>query len=100
MLSRTPALYHPVAKWLRDPERSPRLVKLPVAFVTLFGLANPLLLVLRKRATNAVVPGSTDPDVDDLIVDLVKVDGRWVVTRTERTNAVEGKGTCAPASSP
>ena len=56
--------------------------------------------VLRKRATNFVVPGSTDPDIDDLIVDLVKIDGRWVVTRTDRTNAVEGKGTCAPASSP
>ena len=56
--------------------------------------------VLRKRSTNAVVPGSTDPDVDDLIVDLVKIDGRWVVTRTDRTNAEEGKGTCAPASSP
>lgn len=56
--------------------------------------------VLRKRATNALVPGSTDPDVDDLIVDLVKIDGGWVVTRTDRTNAVEGKGICAPASSP
>lgn len=56
--------------------------------------------VLRKRATNEVVPGSTEPDVDDLIVDLVKINGRWVVTRTDRTNAVEGKGTCAPASSP
>ena len=56
--------------------------------------------VLRKQSTNAVVPGSTDPDVDDLIVDLVKIDGRWLVTRTDRTNAEEGKGTCAPASSP
>ena len=56
--------------------------------------------VLRKRSTNAVVLGSTDPDVDDLIVDLVKLDGRWVVTRTDRTNAEEGRGTCAPASSP
>ena len=56
--------------------------------------------VLRKRSTNAVVPGSTDPDVDDLIVDLVKIDDRWVVTRTDRTNAEEGKGTCTPASSP
>ena len=56
--------------------------------------------MLRTRTTNAVVPGSTDPDVDDLIVDLVKLDGRWVVTRTDRTNSVEGKGTCAPASSP
>lgn len=56
--------------------------------------------VLRKRSTNAVVPGSTDPDVDDLIVDLVKLNGHWIVTRTDRTNAEEGKGTCAPASSP
>lgn len=56
--------------------------------------------VLRKRTTNEVVPGSTEPDVDDLIVDLVKIGGRWVVTRTDRTNALEGKGTCAPASSP
>ena len=56
--------------------------------------------LLRKRATNEIVPGSTEPDVDDLIVDLVKINGRWVVTRTDRTNAEEGKGTCAPASSP
>lgn len=56
--------------------------------------------LLRKRATNEVVPGSTEPDVDDLIVDLVKINGRWVVTRTDRTNSVEGKGICAPASSP
>ena len=55
---------------------------------------------LRKRATNEVVSGSTEPDVDDLIVDLVKIDGRWVVTRTDRTNTVEGKSTCAAASSP
>ena len=56
--------------------------------------------VLRKRATNNVVNGTTEPDVDDLIVDLVKIDGRWVVTRTDRTNTVEGKSTCAAASSP
>ena len=56
--------------------------------------------LLRKRATNEVVSGSTEPDVDDLIVDLVKIDGRWVVTRTDRTNTVEGKSTCAAASSP
>ena len=55
--------------------------------------------VLRKRTTNDVVNGSTEPDVDDLIVDLVKIDGRWVVTRTDRTNTVEGKSTCAAASS-
>ena len=56
--------------------------------------------VLRKRATNEVVSGSTEPDVDDLIVDFVKIDGRWVVTRTDRTNTVEGKSTCVAASSP
>ena len=56
--------------------------------------------VLRKRATNEIVGGTTDPDIDDLVVDLVKLDGHWVVTRTDRTNAVEGKGTCAAASSP
>ena len=56
--------------------------------------------VLRKRATNDVVSGSTEPDVDDLIVDLVKMEGRWVVTRTDRSNTVEGKSTCVAASSP
>ncbi len=56
--------------------------------------------VLRKRATNNVVSGSTEPDIDDLVVDLVKIGGAWVVTRTDRTNTVEGKSTCAAASSP
>lgn len=56
--------------------------------------------VLRKRSTNEVVSGSTEPDVDDLIVDLVKIDGRWVVIRTDRTNTVEGKSTCSAASLP
>ena len=56
--------------------------------------------VLRKRSTNEVVSGSTEPDVDDLIVDLVRSDGRWVVTRTDRNNTLEGKSTCAAASSP
>lgn len=50
--------------------------------------------VLRKRATNGVVSGTTDPDIDDLVVDLVELDGHWVVTRTDRTNQVEGKSTC------
>ncbi len=52
--------------------------------------------VVRKRATNEIVAGSTDPDIDDLVVELVKVDGRWLVTRTDRTNAVEGRATCVP----
>ena len=55
--------------------------------------------VLRKRATNALVSGTTDPDIDDLVVDLVKLDGRWVVTRTDRTNQVEGKSTCVAVAS-
>ena len=55
--------------------------------------------VLRKRSTNEVVSGSTEPDIDDLVVDLVKIEGRWVVTRMDRTNTVEGKSTCVAASS-
>lgn len=51
--------------------------------------------VVRKRTTNEAVAGSTGVDVDDLLVDLVKVDGRWVVTRTDRLNETEGKATCA-----
>ena len=51
--------------------------------------------VLRKRTTNSPVAGTTGVDVDDLLVDLVKIDGRWVVTRTDRTNVEEGKATCA-----
>jgi hypothetical protein len=53
--------------------------------------------VLRKRTTNEIVPGSTEPDVDDLVVDLVMIEGRWVVSRTDRTNQVEGRSTCAAA---
>ena len=56
--------------------------------------------VLRKRADNQVVPSTTDPDIDDLVVDLVKIDGRWIVSRTDRINQVEGKSKCVPASSP
>lgn len=56
--------------------------------------------VLRKRATNEAVQGTTSADVDDLFVDLVKIDGRWVVTRTDRSNKEEGKATCVPGSSP
>ena len=56
--------------------------------------------VLRLRKDNSIVPGTTEPDVDDLLVDLVKIDGRWVVTRTDRTNQTEGRSTCTVASSP
>ena len=56
--------------------------------------------VLRLRKDNSIVPGTTEPDVDDLLVDLVKIDGRWVVTRTDRTNRTEGRSTCTVASSP
>jgi hypothetical protein len=56
--------------------------------------------VLRKRATNEPVQGTTSADVDDLFIDLVKIDGRWVVTRTDRSNKEEGKATCVPGSSP
>ena len=56
--------------------------------------------VLRLRKDNSIVPGTTVADVDDLLVDLVKIDGRWVVTRTDRTNQAEGRSTCTVASSP
>ena len=56
--------------------------------------------VLRKRATNEPVSGTTSADIDDLFVDLVKIDGRWVVTRTDRSNQEEGRATCVPGSSP
>ena len=54
--------------------------------------------VLRKRATNEVVSASVEADVDDLVVDLVKIDGRWIVTRTDRTNTVEGRSPCGALS--
>ena len=55
--------------------------------------------VLRLRKDNSIDPGTTEPDVDDLLVDLVKIDGRWVVTRTDRKNQTEGRSTCTVASS-
>jgi hypothetical protein len=54
--------------------------------------------VLRKKATNEVVPGTTDPDVDDFKVTLVLVKDKWLVTATERFNDVEGKSKCVPGS--
>jgi hypothetical protein len=54
--------------------------------------------VLRKKANNEVVPGTTDPDVDDFKVTLVLVNGKWLVTATERFNDVEGKSKCVPGS--
>jgi hypothetical protein len=56
--------------------------------------------VLRKRVSNEPVAGTIEADIDDLLVDLVKIDGRWVVTRTDRTNAVEGRAKCTAGSSP
>jgi hypothetical protein len=54
--------------------------------------------VLRKKANNEVVPGTTDPDVDDFKVTLVLVNSKWLVTATERFNDVEGKSKCVPGS--
>jgi hypothetical protein len=54
--------------------------------------------VLRKKANNEVVPGTTDPDVDDFKVTLVFVKDKWLVTATERFNDVEGKSKCVPGS--
>ena len=54
--------------------------------------------VLRKKANNEVVPGTTDPDVDDFKITLVLVNNKWLVTATERFNDVEGKSKCVPGS--
>ena len=54
--------------------------------------------VVRKKLTKAVVPGTTEPDVDDFKVTLVVVGGKWLVTATERFNDVEGKSKCVPGS--
>lgn len=54
--------------------------------------------VIRKRSTKAVVPGTTEADVDDFKVTLVVVSGKWLVTSTERFNDVEGKSKCVPGS--
>lgn len=56
--------------------------------------------VLRQKGTGAVVPGTTEPDVDDLRVTLVRIDGRWLVTSTERFNDVEGRSRCKPGAPP
>ena len=55
--------------------------------------------VLRKKSTNEIVPGTTDPDIDDFKVTLVLVKDTWLVTATERFNDVEGKSKCVPGSS-
>lgn len=55
--------------------------------------------LMRKRSTNVIVPGTTDPDVDDVRVSLVLVSGKWLVTATDRYNDIEGRSTCVPGSS-
>ncbi len=54
--------------------------------------------VLRKKATGQAVPGTTEPDVDDMRVTFVRMSGKWVVTTTERFNDVEGRSRCVPGS--
>ncbi len=54
--------------------------------------------VLRKKATGLVVPGTTEPDVDDMRVTFVRIAEKWVVTATERFNDVEGRSRCVPGS--
>ena len=56
--------------------------------------------VLRQKATGDVVAGTTEPDVDDFRVTLVRVDGQWLVTATERFNDVEGRSRCKPGAPP
>ncbi len=56
--------------------------------------------VLRQKATGDVVAGTTEPDVDDIRVTLVRLDGKWVVTATERFNDVEGRSRCKPGAPP
>lgn len=56
--------------------------------------------VLRQKATGAVVPGTSEPDVDDTRVTLVRLDGKWIVTATERFNDVEGRSRCKPGAPP
>ena len=56
--------------------------------------------VLRQKATGDVVAGTTEPDVDDFRVTLVRVDGKWLVTATERFNDVEGRSRCKPGAPP
>jgi hypothetical protein len=54
--------------------------------------------VVRNKGTGAVVAGTTEPDVDDMRVTFVLMDGNWVVTATERFNDVEGRSRCVPGS--
>ena len=54
--------------------------------------------VLRKKATGAIVPATTERDVDDVRVTLVIVDDRWLVTSVDRFNDVEGRSKCVPGS--
>ena len=54
--------------------------------------------VLRKKATGAIVAGTTEPDIDDMRVTFVMIADKWVVTATERFNDVEGRSRCVPGS--
>ena len=54
--------------------------------------------ILRVKSTNAAVAGTATADVDDLRVTLVVLNGRWMVTSTERFNDVEGRSKCVPGS--
>jgi hypothetical protein len=54
--------------------------------------------VVRKKSTKEVVPGTSDPELDDLKVTLVLIGGKWFVTSTELYNDVEGKSKCVPGS--
>ena len=55
--------------------------------------------VERKKSTNDVVAGTTEPDVDDLRITFVLVNGKWLVTSTDGFNDVEGRSKCVPGSS-
>ncbi len=52
--------------------------------------------VLRNKATKQIVPGTTEPDVDDLRITLVLVGSSWVVVATELFNEEEGRSKCVP----
>ena len=56
--------------------------------------------VLRQRSSGAVVAGTTEPDVDDLRVSLVRSQGRWLVTAVDAFNDIEGRSRCRPGLPP
>ena len=55
--------------------------------------------VERRKSSNEIVTGTTEPDVDDLRITLVLVNGKWLVTSTDGFNDVEGRSKCVPGSS-